>query len=384
MKQRKQSRCLAWLKHWLKRYWYPLVVVGIELMQFIRLLRADTTVMQWTMWVAVLVPALLSIRFRHMGLLVVCGLYAVLVASPETVSFSSDFIWFAVGYLCATSPAFLGVSVGVLVGIASAWGMLLADESFFTALYVFILDMVPIAIGLSVASYRRLYEVEQENRRLQLAAQSQIFATKVHDSVSHALVQISILSSPPTGKTEVVGDEQLHWIHELSAQGLREMRDLVQELQLQSRQLSESPTEPKMSVDDYWSDASELITRANLDNSLQEFADALQRSGFKLDLQIRGSLEEISDTKALVLRECLREMTTNALKHANPKHLVILLLRVASGTIHLYSANQISPQDIDFPSTSQGLVGIRHRVKAIGGNVTTSIDDNTWIISITI
>lgn len=170
MKQRKQSRCLAWLKRWAKRYWYPLVVVGIELMQFIRLLRADTTVMQWTMWVAVLVPALLSIRFRHMGLLIACGVYAVLVASPAPVSFSSDFIWFAVGYLCATSPAFLGASVGVLVGVFSAWGMMLAGEPLFVVFYTSAFDVIPIAIGFSIASYRRLYEVERENRRLQLAA----------------------------------------------------------------------------------------------------------------------------------------------------------------------------------------------------------------------
>ncbi|WP_278971721.1 sensor histidine kinase [Mobiluncus mulieris] len=384
MKQRKQSRCLAWLKRWAKRYWYPLVVVGIELMQFIRLLRADTTVMQWTMWVAVLVPALLSIRFRHMGLLIACGVYAVLVASPAPVSFSSDFIWFAVGYLCATSPAFLGVSVGVLVGIASAWGMLLADESFFTALYAFILDMVPIAIGLSVASYRHLYEVEQENRRLQLAAQSQVFATKVHDSVSHALVQISILSSPRTGKTEVVGDEQLRRIHELSARGLREMRDLVQEMQLQSKQWSGDSAVSKIAVRTSRGDIPTSIAGADLEDALQEFADTLQRSGFELNLQLRGNLEEVSDTKTLVLRDCLREMATNALKYADPNYPVILLLRTTSERIYLYSANQINPKDMGFPSTNQGLVGIRHRVEALGGTVTTNTDNTSWITALTL
>ena len=54
MKQRKQSRCLAWLKHWLKRYWYPLVVVGIELMQLMNLLYKDTSMIQWITWVAIL------------------------------------------------------------------------------------------------------------------------------------------------------------------------------------------------------------------------------------------------------------------------------------------------------------------------------------------
>lgn len=384
MKWQEPPKSLAWLKRWLKRYWYPLVVLTIELMQFIRLFHADTTAIQWAMWAAVLIPALLSIRFRHMGLLIACGVYAVLVASPASVSFSSDFIWFAVGYLCATSPAFLGISAGVLVGIASTWGVLLAAESFFTALYVLILDMVPIAIGLSIASYRRLYEAERENRRLQLMAQSQVFATKVHDSVSHALVQISILSSPHTGEAKFTGDKQLHRIHELSARGLREMRDLVQELQLQSQHLSESPTEPKISADNSWNATPAPKSGADLDNALQEFADALQRSGFTFDLQIRGNLKEISDTKALVLRECLREMSTNVLKYADSSRPVILLLRVVSGTLHLYSANQISPKDSNFPSTKQGLVGIRHRIQALGGTVTTNKDDTNWYIAVTI
>ncbi|MCU9968984.1 sensor histidine kinase [Mobiluncus mulieris] len=384
MKQRKQSRCLAWLKHWLKRYWYPLVVVGIELMQLMNLLYKDTSMIQWITWVAILIPALASIRFRHMGLVTVCVVYMGLAVSPVPVSFSIEFIWFAVGYLCATSPAVMGISAGTLVIAASAWGMVLADEPFFTALYASSFDVVPIVVGLSIANYRRLYEVERENRRLQLAAQSQVFATKVHDSVSHALVQISILSSPRTDKTEVVGDEQLRRIHELSARGLREMRDLVQELQLQSKQWSGDSAVSKIAVRTSRGDIPTSIAGADLEDALQEFADTLQRSGFELNLQLRGNLEEVSDTKTLVLRDCLREMATNALKYANPNYPVILLLRTTSERIYLYSANQINPKDMGFPSTNQGLVGIRHRVEAFGGTVTTNIDDTSWIISLTL
>lgn len=206
----------------------------------------------------------------------------------------------------------------------------------------------------------------------------------MHDSVSHVLVQISILSSPHAGKTEVAGDEQLRQIHELSAKGLREIRDLVQELQLQSRQLSESPTNPKMPVDSSWNYTLASNSGGDLEDALQDFAGVLQRSGFKLDLQIRGRLEEISVTKVLVLRDCLREMSTNILKYADSNHPVILLLRVASGAMHLYTANQISPQDTGFPSTNRGLAGIRHRVEALGGSVTTNIDDTSWIISLTL
>ncbi|EFM45521.1 histidine kinase [Mobiluncus mulieris] len=384
MKQRKQSRCLAWLKHWLKRYWYPLVVVGIELMQLMNLLYKDTSMIQWITWVAILIPALASIRFRHMGLVTVCVVYMGLAVSPVPVSFSIEFIWFAVGYLCATSPAVMGISAGTLVIAASAWGMVLADEPFFTALYASSFDVVPIVVGLSIASYRRLYEVERENRRLQLAAQSQVFATKVHDSVSHALVQISILSSPRTDKTEVVGDEQLRRIHELSARGLREMRDLVQELQLQSKQWSGDSAVSKIAVRTSRGDIPTSIAGADLEDALQEFADTLQRSGFELNLQLRGNLEEVSDTKTLVLRDCLREMATNALKYANPNYPVILLLRTTSERIYLYSANQINPKDMGFPSTNQGLVGIRHRVEALGGTVTTNTDNTSWITALTL
>lgn len=335
------------------------------------------------MWLAVLVPALVSIFFRRSGLVSVCVVYMVLAISPTVVSFSSDFIWFAVGYLCATSPALLGVGVGILVGISSAWGMLLAGESLFTALYVSILDIVPVAIGLSIASYRRLYNVERENRRLQLVAQSQVFATKVHDSISHALVQISILSSPRASGTEIDGDEQLRRIHELSARGLREMRDMVQELQLQSKQWSEGSAVSKFAVGASRDDIQASLAGADLEDALQDFTDALRSSGFTVDLQIGGRLEDVSASKALILRDCLREMATNALKYADSNHSVILLLRATSGTLRLYSANQISPRDSGFPSTSQGLVGIRHRVEALGGSVITNTDDTTWYIAVT-
>lgn len=252
------------------------------------------------------------------------------------------------------------------------------------AVLVGVIVAVVVAVALSVANYRRLYREERMKHRLELAAQSQDLATKVHDSVSHALVQISILSDTKPGAPDTTDSGDLRQIHELSAQGLSEIRDLVQELQRQSQQWSGDGDLGKMPTGTSCHETTEATQQTDFAQTLQEFVDSLQRSDFTFDLQIRGNLAEIPSAKAVVLGECLREVGTNALKHADPSHPVILLLRIESGSIHLYCANQVSPQAPEFPSANQGLVGIRQRVEAHGGTVNTDMEDGTWSLTITL
>lgn len=379
---KRSSSRLAPLWLWLRRYWYPLLIVAMLFFQFTRLLLNSVTLEEWLAWGVISAAGVVSIRLRLVGLLVACGIFSVLVVSPINVAFSMDFIFFAVGYLCADYPAVWGISAGLLLGLATAFGSYPMDRSLYTAGMLSLLYAVPVAVGLIIANYRRLYESERVRSRLQLARQSQDFATEVHDSISHVLVQISILSEAKLWNDAQGQQDCLEQINGLSARGLREMRDLVKELQSRSQKWTlPAGGEKAPQMRETTADA---CVNTDFGSILQEFADALQRAGFTLELQIQGYTEIVPPSKTPVLTDCLREVSTNIMKYADATQPVVLLLRINANRVHLYCANEVKGEDKVFPSSGQGLVGIKRRVKSLGGQVKTGLDDATWSITVDI
>ncbi len=364
----------------LRRMWYPIIIAFILLLEFMRLLETHTPLEEWVVWAAIAAAGIVSIRFRVGGLLALCGVFLAVTVSPISASCGIELTFFAVGYLCATAPIFLGVGAAVVLGVATGYGSYLVDSTWDSAIYMSISFLVPVAVGLAIANYRHLYEAEQAKSHLELVRQSQNLSIKVHDSISHVLVQISILSGAESSNDKEPTLNHLQQINELAARGLREMRSLVNELQSQAQQSSEPA-----GARDYLGGTQEELEssrNAELGVALQDLAVALQRAGFELELQIQGDTGLISDSKSAVLSDCLREITTNILKHGIASQPVVLLLWISEGRVKLFCANEAKARGRDFPSSGLGLKGIRHRVEARGGRMETSLDSGTWSITV--
>ncbi|MCI6583932.1 MAG: histidine kinase [Mobiluncus porci] len=352
----------------------------IAIYQFVRLLLVGPVLANWIAWLFILVAEAASVWFRREGLLAVCAVAAVLAVSPVTFTSFADISLFAIGYLCATTPAWIGIGAGAVTALSLIYGFYLAEEDFNNSFGAILYGVIPIAVGLTIAYNRRLLEMEQVRRRLQLAQQSQDFATEVHDSISHVLVQISILSEAKLSTVAQDQADHLEQINGLSARGLREMRDLVKELQSRSQQwalLAGGEKAPQMIED-----TADACVNSDFGSVLQEFSDALQRAGFTLELQIQGDTESVPPSTATVLADCLREISTNIMKYADATQPVALLLRINASRVRLYCANEVKDGGANFPSSGHGLVGIKRRVESLGGQVETALDDATWSITI--
>ena len=222
--------------------------------------------------------------------------------------------------------------------------------------------------GLAVAAgsasrSRRAYlaEVEERARRAEdeRAAEARRLLTEerlriardLHDSVGHHLALINVqagVAAHVLDQQPVKVREALGHIRQGSRAALDELRDTIGLLRQPGDSLA--PTEPAVGL-----------------TGLDDLVASFRRSGLRIDHQVEGASRPLPLAVDLAAYRIIQESLTNACKHA-AGGTVRLALRYGSGAVHLTVDND-GPAVAPPPAGSHGILGMRERVAAIGGEL---------------
>ncbi|UXN32470.1 sensor histidine kinase [Glutamicibacter sp. M10] len=118
-------------------------------------------------------------------------------------------------------------------------------------------------------------------------------------------------------------------------------------------------------------------------HDLDAVADALQSSGYEVNLTVQGEVARIPASLRQALRRTIRELGTNILKHAVPASSVEVGLYVREGNVQLVATNNISGEK-PIMSSKTGLEAMRARCGVFGGFVEAGETEGVWTTSVTI
>ncbi len=188
--------------------------------------------------------------------------------------------------------------------------------------------------------------VQNERRRI---------ARELHDVVAHSMSVMVIQAG--AGRRLAASDPDqaaacAALIEQVGREALGEMRRLVGMI---------SPDEHA---------PAELAPQPGLD-ALGELADRARAAGLPVELRVSGAPVALPAGAELAAYRVAQESLTNALKHAGPAH-VRVLVTWAEDELRLVVADDgRGPGAAPVPGGGHGLVGMQERVALYGGDVTT-------------
>ena len=168
----------------------------------------------------------------------------------------------------------------------------------------------------------------------------------------------------------------------------REMHDLIaysmSQTALRAQRAAADASYPEAARQEF---AALETTAADALHELRLLLRTLRRAAPELALdvtyQCRGTASP-TRSQASTLSRVAREMGANVVRHADPSTPVTLTLRLGPETIRLVSTNRIRMTPGDLPHSGSGVLGMRERLTAIGGELTTLADDGAWIVTATV
>lgn len=121
----------------------------------------------------------------------------------------------------------------------------------------------------------------------------------------------------------------------------------------------------------------------DLDAAVQAVSDDVAAAGFDVVFRRVGQ-DAPSRLQATTLSRAAREMGANIVRHADRARPVTLTLTLGPDVIRLVSTNGIAADAPRLPRSGTGIVGMRERLAAIEGTLTTLAEDGAWMVAATI
>lgn len=219
------------------------------------------------------------------------------------------------------------------------------------------------AIAAAEGRAARAEATREEEARRRVAEERLHIARELHDVVAHRIAVINVQSGVAAHliRTSPDGAEQaLATVRSSARQVLDELADVLSVLRSDDDPASTDPT-PTIA------DVPALIT---------SFGDA----GLHVELDPSGELPAVGDAVGIAVYRTLQEALTNAHKHGRGEARVAF--SEGPDVVHLVVTNAIS--DAAGPSSGFGLVGMRERVHAVGGELTVGPRaDGTFVVEAT-
>jgi signal transduction histidine kinase len=259
------------------------------------------------------------------------------------------------GLLAAAAPVAVGVieshgdiSVGIwLVGIAFPW-----------------------LIGRAVFRQAEL-SAELEGTRRELAHQAMLeerrrIARDVHDFVGHGLaaVMLQVTSARHVLRRDPdAAEEALRSAEDVGRRSIRELRRTVA--------LLRSDDEP------------DVLPPVPTAAEIPALVDHARVGGLAVELRIRGDLATIGPSAGVAMYRIVQEALANAARHA-PRARTTLRIELADGHVSLVADTHGSVIDVPANESGRrryGLIGMRERATALGGELTAGPTDHGWRVS---
>jgi signal transduction histidine kinase len=286
----------------------------------------------------------------------------------EPLLFEASLLAFVVGRWAASRAA--AFALGLLVALSPVAASVVQDPPEI-AVGIWILGVAfPWMLGRSAARQRELTaQLDATRRELAeqaLLAERRRIARDVHDFVGHGLaaVMLQVTSARHVLRRDAAAaEEALRSAEDVGRRSMRELRRTVALLR----------------ADDEAAAASTLPSASEIP-ALVEHARA---GGLAVEVRTRGDLSRVAPSVGVALYRISQEALANAARHA-PHARTVVGLEVAEGRADLV-AETTGPTLAGRPGEPErpryGLVGMRERASALGGELTAGPTPTGWRVS---
>jgi signal transduction histidine kinase len=205
----------------------------------------------------------------------------------------------------------------------------------------------------------RAEETREEEAQRRVVAERLRIARELHDVVAHHIAVVHVqagvadhlLDTKPAEAHEAIAH-----IRRASGSVLDELGGLLDVLRQPDEPIT--PTAPAPGL-----------------GGLTSLIDSFSASGLAVDVRANGVPEPMPPAVELVAYRLVQEGLTNAHKHGSGT--ATLDFTFEPGALAIDIANPC-PEGTSPHGGGHGLAGMHERAKAVGGTVTTSIDDDAW------
>jgi signal transduction histidine kinase len=306
----------------------------------------------WAMSLAVVAPAVAA---QHSGQL-------------EPLLFEVSLLAFVVGRWAPSRAA--AVALGLLALVSPVVAALIQHPSEI-AVGIWLMGIAfPWAIGRAAARHTQLAAQLVATRR-ELAQQALFderrrVAREIHDLVGHGLAaaMLQITSARHVLRRDpAAAEEALRLAEEVGRRSMRELGRTVALLRSDDEPIVAPPLPS----------ASDIAT----------LVDDARAGGLAVELKERGDISQIGPSAGLALYRISQEVLANAAKHA-PRARTVLGLELANGRVSLVAETTgpvIAPTSSEGERPRYGLIGMRERATALGGELTAGPTEEGWRLS---
>jgi signal transduction histidine kinase len=286
----------------------------------------------------------------------------------EPLFFDVSLLAFVLGRWSPSLPAAAALGcVAVLSPVAVA---LVQDPSEINVAIWMLGIAFPWALGRTLVRQGKL-AAELESTRQELARQALLaerrgIARDIHDFVGHGLAAVLVQVTSARHvlrRDQAAAEEALRSAEEVGRRSMQELRRTVGLLR---------------SEDDAGVAAPLPSAR-----EIPALVDRSRDAGLAIELRVRGDLSQVPDGVGLALYRIAQEALANATRHA-PRARTVLGLELADGEVRLLaetSGPASSAPGVDPERPRYGLVGMRERAIALGGELSAGPTSDGWQVS---
>ena len=280
-------------------------------------------------------------------------------------------------------PAWPAVSLflmNVLVDVASA---LIPPPAEITAtniaglLFNLLLCVLLLSVGMTLRSAEVARRREVGRAGEQLEEMRLEIAREMHDLVAYSMSQTALRARRAATDASYSPEAREEFAAVVSTAS-----DALHELRLLLRALRQTTPAQDSAVATATGLGHAVV---DLDAAVRAVSDDVSAAGF--DVVFRCGGEEVpSRLQASAMSRAAREMGANIIRHADRESPVTLTLALGPDVLRLVSTNGIAGADgsSGLPRSGTGILGMRERLAAIDGTLTTLAEDGSWMVAATV
>lgn len=236
--------------------------------------------------------------------------------------------------------------------------------------------IIPILVRIrieKVTSEKVAYE-QQIEAALQAADEERRgLARELHDVVAHELTVIAMQTRTARYADSEGKDEVLALIGGQSRNALQELRRLLAVMRVEKDSKMLAPEHQSMSVNPV-----EMVSKQ---------CKQLEDLGYQVTYKIEGDYELVPKSFAPTLLRVVNESVTNTIKHGRNGGKVDVYLNAGKENLEYSLTNETgkTKDQLQFPTSGFGLMGLIERVKPLGGTLEShALADNRWVMQLDI
>ena len=240
-----------------------------------------------------------------------------------------------------------------------------------TFLFNVISGLILITIGVTVCQAEKYWKNKFRATEQRLSEVRDEIAKEMHDLVAYSMSQ-TVLRARLAAENPSYPQEARNDFSALAGTGadaLHELRILLYAVRKGTKYSSPPALEASMPP------------RQSIEASMRLVAQDLHDAGFQIECHIADNVN-LSRGQISILSRVLREMAANIIRHGDPKKPACLFISQNQQHIQLLSANSVrESRTAPLPSSGMGVLGMQERLAALGGTLTASNEDGTWLVS---